>query len=121
MTKDGLEKETFMDRWERDPVFRIFDFEDSEHYREVLKSAPRITVDDEKCDDAYHCAKCLKACPNGVLATLGHPGFTNVHCEYRVVRAAYPEVCNLCNACVRACPEGAIKIILPGQRSDGDR
>lgn len=119
MTTERPVKQTFMDKYEQDPVFQVFNYEDSEHYKEVLKTAPRITIDNEKCTDAYNCAKCAKACPNGVLAMVGFPGFTNVHCDYRIVRAAYPEVCNLCNACLRACPEGAIEITLPGIPTDG--
>lgn len=73
-----------------------------------------ISINYEKCQDAYACRKCVTACPLAVL------GLTPLEDRLRMEKPQEPrlwkvvpvftELCTGCSKCCVVCPQGAIGI-----------
>jgi ferredoxin len=91
------------------PTFKIDDPEESEHYKEIVKSLPVLIIDYAKCTDALSCLTCIQVCPTKVFALVPPRGKGRFVEERRVI-PYMPELCVSCNQCVEKCPKNAISI-----------
>ena len=62
------------------------------------------------CDYPLNCMKCVEVCPFNVLA-LNPAELTDVETVTKwTIIVVFSDLCNACERCVEACPEGRIKI-----------
>ena len=74
---------------------------------------PRITVDDEKCNDPLSCRKCLLICSAHVLGLgtkVGPQKFREIAPSQFIVSGVRLEKCTGCMDCVNTCPKGALQV-----------
>jgi Pyruvate/2-oxoacid:ferredoxin oxidoreductase delta subunit len=76
-----------------------------------MKNHFKIEWSNEKCTDAFNCAKCLEVCPEAVFALYAPNREEGVAPEEYVISPAMQYFCNGCGACLAVCPKDALKII----------
>jgi formate hydrogenlyase subunit 6/NADH:ubiquinone oxidoreductase subunit I len=74
-----------------------------------------VEIDISSCENPFECQKCVQACPLSVIALdpVEVEGFEVVR-KWRVI-SIYKDLCNGCNRCVEACPEGRITVNTHGE------
>ncbi len=69
-------------------------------------------VDNEKC---VGCGECLHACPNKLIEMIPHKKFVEVVCKNSIEDSEITRNCSVacthCEACIVACPVGAISMV----------
>ena len=95
------------------------------------QAAVEITIDKDRCRfslyDPLGCKRCLEVCPVAVFATRPiHKRDFSVPKEQRVdptiwiLTTTWPDYCDGCGACLRACEQGAITITFDGAAIDAE-
>jgi ferredoxin len=92
------------------PIFKIDDPEESEHYKEILKSVPKFDINYDRCTDALSCLTCIQVCPTKIFALVPPRGKGRFGGEDRRVIPYMPELCVSCNQCIEKCPKNAISV-----------
>ncbi len=72
----------------------------------------QIIIDYSKCTSPLDCARCLKACPEAVLADkpVKIEKFKETESKNYKLFPIYESLCTGCMECVNVCPEKAIVI-----------
>ncbi|MBI2909854.1 MAG: 4Fe-4S dicluster domain-containing protein [Chloroflexi bacterium] len=88
-----------------------------------------IIIDKEKCKysmyDPQGCKKCMSICGASVFATrptekrdFSIPKEQRLDPTIWQISAPWADVCNLCGACLKVCPHGALAINVDGKPLD---
>ncbi|MFW9830805.1 MAG: ATP-binding protein [Candidatus Thorarchaeota archaeon] len=75
-----------------------------------MKNYYKIEWNNEKCDDAINCGRCLEVCPEAVFAIYAPNREEGISPEEYVISPAMQFFCNGCGACLEACPKDALKV-----------
>lgn len=73
---------------------------------------PKIEIDHKLCVTPYQCKICLQICPQAVFAVMPTKieRFRETDPEDYEVVPVFRDKCIVCMDCIKACPQGAIKV-----------
>jgi len=83
-----------------------------------LFPAPKIEIDQSKCQTPFYCKKCLQICPQAVFYVMALKQERFKETDPRELGSymlipLFASKCTVCNRCVEVCPVDAIKIEAP--------